>query len=185
MIFRNRVAASVVGILLCVVSLRVCADDDRAVYVDQDFGFRVEYPKTWQRQDTSLANLRLYVEAPDAEAACFLVAAPAPKSKGFEPGKLVPVFLEGDAFERVLRQIMPEARVLSAQKTRFGNQDAVFAVFSNVFEGATLRVPQKGVTTLTWRHGYAIGGTCMTSPDRFERTVALFKVVLANFLFLQ
>jgi len=176
-------AVVLVGIYNIIVAARSVYAQDLTVYVDREFGFRVEYPRTWQPKDIAGTNLRLLIESPDVDA-CFFDVSPVPKSKGVEPGKLVSLFLAGDALEQAFRKVMPEARIQSVQKTRFGNQDAVFAIFSNVHEAATLREPQKGVATLTWHNGYSFGGTCLTSPERFPAVVYLFKVVLGSFIFL-
>jgi hypothetical protein len=173
-----------IATLVATVHGRFVVAADLLVYLDQEFKFRVEYPAAWERLDTTGMHIRLMAQSKDGDT-CFFDVGAAPKSKGWEPAKLVSVVLEGDGLQKLLRKSMPDAEVVSTQRTRLGNQDAAFMVFTATSEVVTVRMPVKGMGVLTWRNGYSYGGTCITRPDRYSRMETAFKGILGTFTFLQ
>ncbi len=132
---------------------------ETTVYIDQQFGFRVEYPKDWSVRDTRGTNLRLLVESKNSEDACFFHVSPAPKTQGVSLEKLVSVGMAPGAFEGVMVKQMPRAKVVDIQRSRFVNQEGIVVVFNNVVENVGLLIQQEALVHLRGKMGWHWGGT--------------------------
>jgi hypothetical protein len=169
------------GVTHCVV-LHTCSASAQELktFIDEKYGFRVQYPDEWQEQNTVGANIRLLVESKTSDG-CFFHVGVAPNTKGYMPSKLVDIVMAPGEFERVLVKGMPRAKVLSIQRGAFANQEGI--IFTYELEPVGLKIMQQGIGAVTWKDGFSYGGNCVTAPSRFAATKLLFQGILATFIF--
>lgn len=163
------------------------------VYTDKQYGFRVEYPSDWTSQSLSQlsgsiakgARVRLFIMLTEGKevSACTFSVTNFSASKQYPTSAIVSKMMEPGAYEDVLRETMPNGKILSIQRGTFGQEDAIDAVFTNTVPIKTFQIHQKGVMAATVRNGDFFQGTCFSDDYAFPKMERLLRAILKTFAF--
>jgi hypothetical protein len=98
------------------------------------------------------------------------------------PQEAVKAMPNADDYIRMLRSVFSDGRLIESGSTNLSSQPAKFYVTEMTVKSFGVDVPYKQLQVQTARNGNVYTLTCRTAPERFEKMLPVFKLIMAGFV---
>lgn len=160
------------------------SNKDLQTYRDKEHGFILQYPTTWSQVPSTHERTRIKIVSENGNGAqdCMVNVQIEHNSKNLTARDFVRSAPTMQEHEQILRNTMPDAKVIKRGETHISNQDAIYYIVDFTFKSVGIEVPMRSLMVQTKKNEYLYSVGCRAEKHEFEKYMTDFQLIFVGFL---